>query len=146
MLPVLKLHQVRTADPHTRRRSEASDGGEGREKGRGSSDVPNSDFVLLTGGVHQAWGPHVSDRTSGALQGWHVRVSVSREKVIKCDHASSRAGPCHLAVGPHFRGPQRRHGFLWCLTERPTTHRFLWCLTANQEADHPPTYVPPMVP
>jgi hypothetical protein len=43
--------------------------------------VPNSDFVLLTGGVHQAWGPHVSDRTSGALQGWHVRGSVSAIRV-----------------------------------------------------------------
>jgi hypothetical protein len=41
--------------------------------GWGSPDVPNFDFVLLTGGAHQAWGPHVSDRTSGALLGWHVR-------------------------------------------------------------------------
>jgi hypothetical protein len=41
----------------------------GKVEGRGSPDVANSDFVLLTGGVHQAWDPHVSDRTLGALQG-----------------------------------------------------------------------------
>jgi hypothetical protein len=35
--------------------------------GTGSPDVPNSDFMQLTGGAHQAWGPHVSDRMSWQL-------------------------------------------------------------------------------
>jgi hypothetical protein len=42
--------------------------------GTGILDVPNSDFVFLTGGTHHACGPH---GTSGALQGWHVRGSMS---------------------------------------------------------------------